>query len=130
MYRLLLAFSFLLLFACSPQLKLQNQLSGKWDMVGIQIYNEDASPQLNPMHNRWISFDPSGSFASGSGDQQENAGSYVLNQPEARLDLDSDAGPGDDSSWRLTFRNDSLLMRGIGTDRQENSELILVRQLK
>lgn len=117
----------LFLTACSPQSNLSDQLAGKWKMVGIKIYNDDASPALNPMNNRWISFDTEGAFTSGSGDKQENAGTYNLNDLDARLDLDSDAGPGDDSSWRLTFRNDSLLMRGIGTDRQENSELVLVR---
>ncbi len=96
-------------------------------MVGVLIFNDDASPTLNPMQNRWLSFSADDSFTSGSGEVQENAGSYKLNDAEARLDLDSDAGPGDDSSWRLTFRNDTLVMRGVGTERQENSEVLMVR---
>lgn len=115
------------LTACAPTANLKDQISGKWDMIGVRIFNEDASPMLNPMNNRWISFASNGSFASGSGDKQENAGSYTLNEVEARLDLDSDAGPGDDSSWQLIFQNDTLLMRGIGTERQESSEVVLVR---
>lgn len=116
-----------LILSCAPPSNLKDKISGKWKMVGVLIFNDDASPVLNPMQNRWLSFGGDDSFTSGSGETQENAGSYKLSETEARLDLDSDAGPGDDSSWRLSFRNDTLVMRGIGTDRQENSEVLMVR---
>lgn len=115
------------LTACAPSSNLKEQISGKWEMAGVRIFNDDASPTLNPLNNRWLSFGPNDTFTSGSGEVQENAGTYILTATEARLDMDSDAGPGDDSSWLLTLRNDTLLMRGIGTERQENSEVILVR---
>lgn len=111
-------------FACSS--KSPGPITGKWDMIAIRIYNEDASPELNPMNDRWISFAEGGTFTSGSGDEQENAGTYQFDLTDNDLHLDSDAGPGDDSDWQLTFRGDTLLMRGVGTARQEASEVVMV----
>lgn len=111
-------------FACSS--KSPDPITGKWDMIAVRIHNEDASPQLNPMQDRWIHFHEDRTFTSGSGNGQENAGAYQLNLLDHGLHLDSDAGPGDDSNWRLTFRGDTLLMRGIGTARQEASEVVMV----
>ncbi|MEM1358952.1 MAG: hypothetical protein AAGF89_12175, partial [Bacteroidota bacterium] len=68
-----------------------------------------------------------GKFTSGEGDKQENAGTYTFKEADKSLHLDSDAGPGDDSNWQLIFRPDTLLMRGIGTERQQRSEVIMVR---
>jgi len=112
-------------FTCSS--KSPESINGKWNMIAVRIYNSDASPELNPMQNRWISFQDDNTFASGSGETQENAGTYQFNLSDHGLHLDSDAGPGDDSSWRLSFRGDTLLMRGVGTERQEASEVIMLR---
>ncbi len=127
MFRLFATCLLITLCACATTATLPEEMAGKWRMAGIRIFENDASPTLNPMNNRWISFSPAGTFRSGSGDETENAGTFSFSAEEARLDLDSDAGPGDDSSWRLTLRHDSLFMRGIGTERQNNSELVLVR---
>ncbi len=117
-------------YACAPATEKASSIIGKWDMTAVRIYNEDASPQLNPMQDRWISFAEDGTFASGSGDAQENAGTYTLRPTDKDLHLDSDAGPGDDSDWRLTFSGDTLLMRGVGTERQAASEVVLVSAIQ
>lgn len=96
-------------------------------MVAVKIYEEDANPTLNPTGDRWLSFQTDGTFSSGSGTAQENGGTYTLDELTNALSLDSDAGPGDDSNWTVTVKKDTLLMRGVGTPRQENSEVILVR---
>ncbi|MEM6768991.1 MAG: hypothetical protein AAF597_00280 [Bacteroidota bacterium] len=115
-------------FGIQPtQSSLRQQLSGKWNMVGVRIYEQDASSQLNPAGDRWLSFATAGTFSSGSGEQQENAGTFKLDETTTLLSLDSDAGPGDDSDWKVTIRNDTLFMRGVGTERQESSEVVLVR---
>lgn len=96
-------------------------------MIGVKIYEEDASPILNPAGDRWLSFTTDGTFTSGSGGEQENAGTYSFDEDARALALNSDAGPGDDSNWTITIRQDTLLMRGVGTPRQESSEVVLVR---
>ena len=125
--RFIFLLSFVFLFACTPQSNLRDNLSGKWNMVAVKIYEEDANPTLNPTGDRWLSFQTDGTFTSGSGAVQENAGKYTLDELTHALSLDSDAGPGDDSDWTVTLKSDTLLMRGVGTPRQENSEVILVR---
>jgi len=108
----------------NPQ-QLDDQLAGKWDMVRVTIFNNDVAETLNPGGDRWLSFAGDGTFSSGSGEQRENGGTYALD--ENSVHLDSDAGPGDDSSWAVSFHGDTLRMRGIGTERQENSVVEFVR---
>lgn len=96
-------------------------------MVGVKIYDQDANSELNPTGDRWLQFRTDGTFTSGSSDEQENAGTYILDESTRTLSLDSDAGPGDDSNWIISLKGDTLLMRGVGTERQERSEVVLVR---
>jgi hypothetical protein len=96
-------------------------------MVGVKIYEQDAAPQLNPTGDRWLDFAGDGTFTSGSGDTKENGGTYTYEPASGAVSLDSDAGPGDDSNWTISIRGDTLSMRGVGTQRQESSEVLLVR---
>jgi len=125
--RLIFPLSLIFLFACSSQPNLRDDLSGTWNMIGVKIYDQDANSELNPTGDRWLQFRTDGTFTSGSSDEQENAGTYILEESTRALSLDSDAGPGDDSYWKISLKGDTLLMRGVGTERQERSEVILVR---
>jgi len=110
--------------ACSPDDLSVNDIGGKWNMVGVRINGQDAAPQLNPTGERWIRFDEE-IFTSGEGAQVQNGGTFTLDPVTGKLSLDSDAGPGDDSSWSLTLASDTLRMRGIGTERQEKGGIFL-----
>ncbi|MEM7574421.1 MAG: lipocalin family protein [Bacteroidota bacterium] len=116
----------LLLVSCGTS-DLNQQLAGKWIMVSVTIEGQDRSLDLNPENNRWLSFDLDGQFTSGSGTEQENAGTYQLDFVTATLELDSDAGEGDDSNWHIEIEEDVMIMRGIGTPRQESSVVRLIR---
>jgi hypothetical protein len=115
------------LYSCAPAPSNSDALLGKWNMIGVKIYEQDAAPQLNPTGDRWLDFTADGTFSSGSGSAVENGGTYTFRPETGALSLDSDAGPGDDSTWNVTFRSDTLFMRGVGTPRQENSEVLMVR---
>ena len=99
----------------------------KWKMVTVLEGNQDITPLLNPENDRWIEFKADGSFQSGGGPQGPNSGTYTVNNEANTLHLDSDAGEGDDSNWRLQFRENLLYMRGIGTNRQEMTTVISER---
>jgi hypothetical protein len=100
------------------------QIIGKWKMVTVLEGNQDITPMLNPENDRWIEFKADRTFESGGGPTGANAGSYKVNEDDKTLHLDSDAGEGDDSNWRIQFREDLLYMRGIGTNRQEMTTVI------
>lgn len=107
---------------------LEQQISGRWFMESVTIAGEDRSSDLNPAGNRWLSFEANGQFSSGSAALQENAGTYQLDPKTSLLQMDSDAGPGDDSNWTIEVAEDTLIMRGVGTARQEASVVRLVRE--
>ena len=100
---------------------------GKWKMVTVLEGNQDITPVHNPNNDRWIEFKEDGTFESGGGPQGENSGIYQVDNQANTLFLDSDAGDGDDSNWRLQFREHLLYMRGIGTNRQEMTTVICER---
>ena len=99
----------------------------KWKMVTVLEGNQDITPLLNPDNDRWIEFHADGTFLSGGGPQGSNSGTYKVNNEASTLHLDSDAGEGDDSNWRLQFRENLLYMRGIGSNRQEMTTVISER---
>ena len=117
----------LLLMFCSQKAELDKDILGKWEMKDLMILGADRTKDLNPNMDRWIEFKEDFTFESG-GSLGANTGSYQL--AGNNLLLDSDAGEGDDSEWRITFRNDSLIMAGIGTERQESSIIYNTRSTK
>lgn len=100
---------------------------GKWKMVTVLEGNQDITPMLNPDNDRWIQFKHDGTFESGGGPHGHNAGTYRVDDQQDTLHLDSNAGEGDDSNWRIQFREDLLYMRGIGSNRQEMTTVISQR---
>lgn len=100
---------------------------GKWKMVTVLEGNQDITPMMNPDDDRWIKFKHDGIFESGGGPHGTNAGTYRVDDQQNTLHLDSNAGEGDDSNWRIQFREDLLYMRGIGSNRQEMTTVISQR---
>lgn len=125
-----------MLVACSGSAMAGKALSpstwiiGKWKMVTVLEGNQDITTVLNPDNDRWIEFKPDGTFESGGGPYGNNNGKYQVSNETKTLHLDSDAGAGDDSDWKIQFREDLLLMRGIGSNRQEMTTVISQRVLE
>ena len=103
---------------------------GKWKMVTVMEGNQDITPNLNPTNDRWIMFNEDHTFESGNASEVKNAGTYTVDNEARTLHLDSDAGEGDDSNWKIQFREDLLLMRGIGSTRQEMTTVTSQRILE
>jgi len=103
---------------------------GKWKMVTVMEGNQDITPTLNPESDRWIKFNQDRTFESGNDSEVNNSGTYIVNNEARTLRLDSDAGEGDDSNWKIQFREDLLLMRGIGSARQEMTTVTSQRILE
>ncbi len=93
-------------------------------MQDVIIFNEDRTSDLNPYNDRWIIFNEDLSFTSG-GSLGRNTGAFSVN--DGILTLDSDAGSGDDSEWQIQIMNDSLIMQGVGSERQESSYIYNTR---
>jgi hypothetical protein len=124
---LILAGLILVSISCQQSKSLRVQLTGKWRIQKILIYDEDVSAVQNPDKERWISFDREGRFASGGEPYGENSGTFSLGGDDHMLLLGSDAGAGDDSYWHIEISEDTLVMHGVGTERQNNSVVRLIR---
>lgn len=124
------------IYAAEAGLQIDKELSpstwiiGKWKMVTVLEGNQDISPTLNPDNDRWIKFNADGTFESGGGPHGTNSGTYQVDDDAKTLHIDSDAGEGDDSNWRIQFREDLLYLRGIGSNRQEMTTVISQRVLE
>lgn len=105
----------------------EKQLLGNWKMVRILEGTEDLSARLNPKNDRWIRFREDLRFESGGSPYGRNGGTYTFAPDQMVLSLDSDAGEGDDSQWRVRFRQDSMVWQGIGSERQEKTQVLHIR---
>jgi hypothetical protein len=52
----------------------------------------------------------------------------VINLDENTLLLDSDAGPEDDSQWKITIQNDTMRWQGFGSEWADGFYIILVKE--
>jgi hypothetical protein len=109
---------------------LSKELTQKWMMYQVLEGEQDVTKQHNPNQDRYIWFKEDGTFESGGTPYGKNTGQYKLNAEAGTIFLDSDAGEGDDSHWRLTLEGEQLIMQGIGTPRQESFQLIFVKAEK
>ena len=129
-HTILLILSLLMLSAKTPSVNPTTWIIGKWKMITVMEGNQDISPTLNPANDRWIKFNQDRTFESGNDSEVNNTGTYIVNNGARTLHIDSDAGDGDDSNWKIQFREDLLLMRGIGSARQEMTTVTSQRVLE
>lgn len=106
---------------------LKNDLTSKWMMHQVWEGEQNVTEQHNPNHDRYIWFRTDGTFESGGTPYGTNTGKYNLDAEAGTIFLDSDAGEGDDSEWRLSIKGEKLTMRGIGTPRQESFQLVFIK---
>ena len=102
---------------------MEKQLIGKWMMEKIYDGENDVTSEHNPKGNRWIKFNRNGSFESGGDPYGYNDGNWELDNKRAVLFLNSNED-GDDSEWKIMFKEDKITWTGIGTPRQEGFKLI------
>lgn len=100
----------------ASQEKLEDQLQGKWMMDEVFRQGQDVSSEHNPQNNRYIVFKEDGTFESGGDPWGMNTGTYYVNNHVGTLHLDSDAGPEDDSYWKIVMEKSRMTWRGTGSE--------------
>lgn len=97
------------------------ELLATWKMVKVVEKGNDITTKLNPNNDRWITFKEDLHFESGGTPYGSNTGTFTLDQEKGILSLFSNAGEGDNSQWQIRIAQDSMVWKGIGTERQENT---------
>jgi len=117
-----------LCFWASCAAPIAKQLKGTWAMQKVYDNSTDVTAQHNPKNDRWITFAKDGSFKSGGTPTGENAGKWIYTDANAQLYLDSDAGEGDDSYWRIQLSKDSMNWAGMRSSFTERFKLTFSRK--
>ena len=106
----------------------ENTMVGTWSMHKVLQDGQDVTSEHDPYHERFLVLNPDSSFESGGRPFGENSGSYLYNPIEHTLYLDSDAGPEDDSRWKVSISGDTMHWQGYGSEWAKAFELIHVRK--
>lgn len=88
-------------------------------MESVVQSGNDVTSQHNPKNNRYISFLEDGTFESGGDPFGINTGKYSFDKSGSLL-LDSEAGPEDDSIWDISFEEDLMVWKGLGSEFARN----------
>jgi hypothetical protein len=102
-----------LLSSCNPSAS--KKIVGTWKMQKVYDNSNDVTAQHNPKNDRWIKFMSDGSFESGGQPHGKNGGKWTYNKVENVLYLDSDAGEGDDSYWKLAIQKKEMNWKGTNS---------------
>jgi hypothetical protein len=100
---------------------------GKWKMYKVIQDGQDVTSEHNPYNERFIIFKSDSSFESGGRPFGKNSGKYEFNSADHTLFLDSDAGPEDDSHWKVSFQSDTMRWQGYGSEWAIGFELIHIK---
>lgn len=100
------------LFSCSSDKGLSENILGRWYMSKVYELGKDVTVQHNPQNKRWINFNNNGTFESGGDPAGYNTGKWSVDLNNNILFLDSDAGEDDDSYWILKFEDDIMKWQG------------------
>jgi hypothetical protein len=96
---------------CSDQ-----KLDGKWMMYRVIQDGNDVTTEHNPYAERYILFFEDGTFETGGRPYGPNTGQYSYSSEQHLLYLYSDAGPEDDSQWKITIEKDTMTWQGLGSE--------------
>lgn len=110
------------LTGCQSKVSLHEKLISKWKIDKVMESSNDVTSQHNPKNNRWISLRDDGSFESDGDPYGHNTGKWVFTEKDSTLFIDSDT-EGDDSTWKIRFDGEKLIMTGVGTPRQQSFQL-------
>jgi hypothetical protein len=106
----------------------ENEILGTWLMQEVIQDGEDVTSEHDPYDERFMIFREDSTFESGGRPYGSNTGRYVYNSADNTLFLDSDAGPEDDSQWKVSIQADTMHWQGYGSEWAEAFELIQVRE--
>jgi len=106
----------------------ENKIAGTWSMYRIIQDGQDVTTEHDPYDERYITFSEDSTFETGGRPYGTNTGKYIFNSEDHTLSLDSDAGPEDDSQWKVTFQGDRMHWQGVGSEWAEGFELIHLRK--
>lgn len=115
-----------ILSSCNQETPEQQQIHGTWVMKKVFEGEKDVSGVHNPYGDRWVMFNDNGTFESGGQPYGKNTGKFSFDE-QNRLDIKSET-LGDDSSWHVEIKNDSMIWKGIGTQRQEAFRLVYLKE--
>ena len=106
----------------------ENEITGKWFMHEVIQGGRDVTSEHDPYDERFFILKSDSTFESGGRPYGSNTGKYVYNTTDKTLFLDSDAGPEDDSHWKVFIRKDTMIWNGFGSAWAEGFQLVQVRQ--
>jgi len=89
---------------------------------------KDVSEEHNPYNERYLVLRSDSTFETGGRPFGKNTGKYHYHSEDQILFLDSDAGPEDDSRWKVTLRRDTMHWEGVGSEWAEDFEIIQIRE--
>jgi len=110
-------FCLLLFFGCNKrptedEKPIEEKIIGKWKMVEIYDGKKDISKERNPKGDRVLEFKKDSIYHSSGRPFAPRSGYWHFNETKEILFMDSEAGPGDDSKWVVSFKNDTFLFHG------------------
>jgi len=106
----------------------ENEIVGRWLIDKVSQDGEDVTSEHDPFGERYLMIREDSTFESGGRPFGRNTGIYVYNSVDKTLFLDSDAGPEDDSQWKVQVRGDTMFWQGYGSEWAERFELIQLRK--
>ncbi len=103
---LLLFFVAISLFFAACQEEQAPKYEGLWQIFMVKVENNQQNPVAF-----WLEIEGE-RFRWGDGDFVVDSGKWVLDEAEVIALLNSDSGTEEDTEWALSFRNDTLVMKG------------------
>ncbi len=104
-----------------------NEILGKWSMHKVIQDEKDVTEEHNPYDERFLIMREGSTFESSGRPFGRNTGSYVFDQNNHTLFLDSDAGTEDDSQWKITIEGDTMHWLGHGSEWAKGFEIIHIK---
>lgn len=106
----------------------QEVLTGKWMMDKVIQDGKDVTSEHDPHDERYIIFKSEGTFESGGKPFGKNTGKFSFTAADQMLYLDSDAGPEDDSQWKVSMQGNKMHWQGFGSEWALGFEIIHVKE--
>lgn len=88
---------------------------------------KDVTTEHNPHAERYLTLKSDSTFESGGRPFGSNTGKFNFNGEAKELFLDSDAGPEDDSYWKVRISNDTMYWQGFGSEWAEDFAMVHVK---
>ncbi len=125
MKKIIVSFTVAFMVCCTSNTT--DEITGKWRMYKVIQNGKDVTSEHNPNNDRFLILKSDSTFESGGAPYGKNTGRYLFSSGDKTLFLDSDAGPEDDSKWKVGISNDTMYWQGYGSEWAGNFELVHLR---